>query len=129
MCQSHTLCRVCYKVSCYKRVLHTLMSHSDTITYSDSWEHNRCSTCHSYAHLYCVCYLIKIHMSWNYLIIRAYDTNKWLLELFLCKSKSIKQRTVRSLLHPRCYIITSHIYYQAFLYFSLEALTDSITHI
>ena len=71
----HSLCRVCNQISCYKRILHSNMSHRNSITDCDCRKYNRCSASHCNTLFYCIYDLIQIHMSWNDFIIRTYDTN------------------------------------------------------
>ena len=109
MCQSHTLCRITDQISCHKGVLHTCMSHCNSVADCDRRKDDRSTACHCNTHLYCIYDLINIHMTRNDLIVRAYDTNQRLLQLFLCNSECIKQRTLWRCCHSLFYCITSHL--------------------
>ena len=104
----HSLCRICDQITGHQRIFHTGMSHSDTITYGDSREHDRCSSCHCNSHLYCLHDLVQVHMSRYDLIVRADNSDQRSVHLFFCQSQCIEQRPVRCLLHAFLYCITSH---------------------
>ena len=108
MCHCQGFCRICDQISCYKRILHTNMSHGDSVTNCDCRNHDRYSSCHCHSHLDCLCDLIQVHMPRNDLIIRTYDSDQWLLKLLLRQSQCIEKGTVRCLLNAFFYCITSH---------------------
>ena len=108
MCKCHTLCRISDQVSGYQRVLHTYMSHGDSITDSNRRKYNRYTTCFCHAKLDSIYDLVKVHMSRNDLIVGAYNTDHGLLHFLFGKAKCIEQTSVRSLLHSFFYVITSH---------------------
>ena len=87
----HCFCRICDQISRYQRILHTDVSHCNTVTDCDCREHDRCSTCHGNSHLYCICNFIQVHMSRNDFVIRTYDSDKRSLQFFFCKTKRIEQ--------------------------------------
>ena len=63
MSHSKSFCRICDQVSCYKRIFHTDMSHSNTITDSNCRNHDWCSSGHCHAKFNGFCDLIQIHVS------------------------------------------------------------------
>ena len=77
MCHSKSFCRICDQISCYERIFHTDMSHSNTITDSNSRNHDWCSSGHCHAKFNCFCDLIQIHVPRYNLIIRTYNTDQW----------------------------------------------------
>ena len=93
MCHCHTLCGIGNQISRYQRVLHSDMSHCDTIADSNCREHHRCSACFCHAKLNCLCNLIQVHMSWYDLVVRTYDADQRFLHFFFCHSKGIEQGT------------------------------------
>ena len=111
MCQRHTFGGICDQITGNQRVFHADMSHSDTITDCDRRKYNRCAASHRYPQLHGIYNLVQVHVSRNNLIIRTYDTDKRFVHLLFRHTECIKQRTVRCLLHPFSYCITSHIFY------------------
>ena len=77
MCHSKSFCRICDQISCYERIFHTDMSHSNTITDSNCRNHDWCSSGHCHAKFNCFCDLIQIHVPRYNLIIRTYNTDQW----------------------------------------------------
>ena len=108
MCNCHTLGRICDQVSCYKGILHSDMSHGNTVADSDCREHHRCSACFSHAKLHGLCDLIQVHMSGYDLVVGTNDTDQWFLHFFFCHSKGVEQASVWCLLHAYFNIITLH---------------------
>ena len=127
MCKGHSLCRIRNEISRHKRIFHPRMSHSNSITYRNGREHNRCSSCHCHTHFYRIGNLIKIHMSRYNFIIRADDAHQRFFQFFVCKSKCVKKGSVRGLLHSFCYCITFHLY--LLLVKSFYPLADQVSHL
>ena len=69
MCHSKCFCRICDKISCYKRIFHSDVSHRNTVAYCNRRNYDRSTACHSDSHLDRLCNLVKIHMSRYDLII------------------------------------------------------------
>ena len=107
---SHTLCRIGDQVTGHERILHADVPHGYTITYRYRRENHRISTCFSNAELYGFSDFVDIHMAWNYLIIRADDSDQRLVYLFLCKSESIQETPRWCLLHASLHVITLHTF-------------------
>ena len=108
MSDGHTLGGVSNQVSGNQGILHSHMSHGDTVADSDCGEHNGNTAGLCHAQLYRIHDLIDIHMTGNDLIVGADDSHHRLSHLFCGKSKSIEQTSCRCLLHTGSRIITCH---------------------
>ena len=75
MSHCHTLGGICDQISRHQRVLHSHMSHCNTITYCDCREHDRNASCHCHTLLNGVYNLIQVHMSRYNLIVGAHNTD------------------------------------------------------
>ena len=91
MCKSHTFRRIGNKVTGNKRILHTCVTHSYTVTDSDSRENNRCTASHSYTELNGFNKLVDVHMAGNYLIVGRNDTDQWTLHFLFCHAECIEK--------------------------------------
>ena len=116
MCHSQCFCRIRDQISCHKRIFHPNMSHGNSVTDCNRRNHDRCSSCHSNSHFNSLCNLIQVHMPRHDLIIRTHNSDQRPVQFFLCHSQRIEQGTMRRLLHPLCYSITSHLLSSSFLF-------------
>ena len=92
------------------------MSHGNTIAHRNRRKYHRNTACLCHAKLYGVNDLVKIHMAWNDLVVRTYDTDHRFCHLFFRESKCIKQTSVRRLLYAGFNIVASHILLLYLLY-------------
>ena len=69
MCNSHSFCRVCDKISCNKRIFHTDMSHRDTVANGYRRKYHRHTARFLNTEFYCFRDLIKIHVTGYDLIV------------------------------------------------------------
>ena len=91
MSKSHTLRRIGNKVTGNKAVLHTCVTHSDTVANSDSREYDRSTAAHSYTQLNGFNQLVDVHVSGNDLIVGRNDTNEWTLHFLFSHAKCIEK--------------------------------------
>ena len=113
MRKSHTLGRIRDKVASNERVLHTLMSHGDTVANGDSREYNGVAACHCNACLNGVNDFVYVHMTGYNLVIRAYNTDKRLAQLLVRHTQRVQKGTLRGALCALPYCVTNH-YNQSF---------------
>ena len=104
----HCLCGIRNQVSGNQGILHSDMSHGNSVADCDCRKYNRSSPRHGHALFYRVHDFIQIHVARYNLIIGTDNSHQWAVHLFLCHAKGMKQRTVRSLLCSLCHCITSH---------------------
>ena len=90
MCHSHTFCRVCNQISCYKRIFHPCMSHCNTITNRDCREYDWCTACHCNTNANCFYDFVDVHMSRYNFIVGADNPNQRFRKFFFCQPKCIK---------------------------------------
>ena len=66
---------VCNELAGYQRILHSLVAHGNSVTYTDCGKFNWSSACHAYAILYGLCDAVKLNVSRNDFILCAADTD------------------------------------------------------
>ena len=109
MCISHNFNAVCYVFTADKGIMHTVVPHCKTVTYTYGRENKRCSACNSYACLNSLCYLVKVHMSRYNIVFCTNNTYQRLFYFCIRKSESFKQYSVWQLLRTFFYCVTSHL--------------------
>ena len=115
----HTLGGIRDQIARDQGILHSLMSHCDSIADSDRRENPRNAAGHRDAHPDSVDNLVKVHMAGDNLIVGAHDSDQRPLHLFLRQPQGIEQRSVRGLLQACLNLITFH---DAFLLLSFLLL-------
>ena len=91
MSKSHALGGICNKVTGNERILHSLMTHCNTVANCDSGEYNRCTPCHSNAHLYGFNDLVDVHVTGNDLIVGRNDTYQRSFHFLIDHSESVEK--------------------------------------
>ena len=104
MSHYHCFCWIRNQISCYKRILHSHMTHSYTVAYRYCWKFYRSSSCKAYSGFYRLGNFVEIHMSGNNLVLRRYNADKRSFHFLFCKTKGIKQRPVGRSFNAYCYI-------------------------
>ena len=90
MCLCHTLCGIGNQVSCNKRILHTDMTHGNSVTDRNRRKFHRKTACFGNTHLHRLADFIQINMPRNNFVIGAHHPDHRLLHLFLCVAQGIK---------------------------------------
>ncbi len=85
------------------------MPHRNPVTHGNRRKYNRGTPRHRHAHLDGVYNLIKVHMSRHDLVVGTDNPHERAVKFLLCHAERVKEGTVRCLLHPLGYGITSHI--------------------
>ena len=85
----HRLGGVCNKVTGDERILHSDVTHGNTVANRDSGEYDRRTACHSDAELDRLGDFVKIHMTRNYLVIAVHYADKRLMQLLAGNSESV----------------------------------------
>ena len=86
MCLCNAFNAVGDELTCYEGILHSFMSHGDTVTDTDGREFDRSSACHAYTGLYGFCNAVKFNVTWNKFVLCADDTNHRLVKFFISVS-------------------------------------------
>ena len=84
------------------------MTHRDTVADGDGGKYDRRTARHCNTELDSLDYLIYVHMSGNYLIIRADDTDKRSRLFLLGQTECVKQTAVGRVLHPVDNVFSRH---------------------
>ena len=108
MSHNHSLGGVGNKIARYKRILHSDVSHRNTVTNGNSREHYGSTARHGYAKLYSLRNFIKIHVPGNDLVVRANYTDKRTGKLLLRKTERVVKRTVGRVMRAVYYCIFDH---------------------
>ena len=87
------------------------MSHSNTVTNSNSREYDRVTACQCNTLFNGIDDLIYIHVTGNNFIIRADNTDHRLCDFLICHTECMKQRTLRCALYTLAYCVTIHLNY------------------
>ena len=105
MSHSHSLNAITDKLTACKRILHSDMSHCNSVAHSDRGDKHGRTTCHTDTCLDSVGYLIKMEMSRHYLAMSAHNADKRTLKLLLGVSHCVEQTSVRCSLRALCNVI------------------------
>ena len=104
----HTFRAVTDQISRHQRIFHADVAHGYAVTDCNRRKHNGGSSRHRHSQLYGFHDFVQVHMSRNDLIIGTHDPDQGALPLFLRDAQCIEQASVRRLLYPCFYRITSH---------------------
>ena len=108
VCQSHGLGGVGDQITGNQRILHSGMSHGNTVANGDGREDDGCTAGHGHTQLYGLHDLVQIHMSRNDFVVRADDADKGFCLFFLGQSQGMKQTAVGSIFYTVNYIFFRH---------------------
>ena len=118
MSHHHGLHAVCYQLAAGERILHADVSHGYAVADSDGRNHYGSSSGHSYAGLYGLGNLIKVHVSRHYLAVSrnyGYERSR---QLFFRISHGIEEAPHRSSLYAFSNKFTSRFHTYASYFFS-----------
>ena len=107
MSHGHGFHTVCNQFTGGQGVLHTHVPHGDTITDTDSRNHNRCTAGHPYTRLYSFRHLIQVHMARHDFTVSRNHADQRTFQFFLGISHGIEQASHWSTFRAFCYIVTS----------------------
>lgn len=106
MCHRHNFYRISDMLTARERVEHTFMIHGYPITHTDCRKLDGRAASHAYTGFYRFSNAVQMHMSRYDLILCIYNADYRAFYLFIRKSQSIKESSVRNAFHAFFHKIT-----------------------
>ena len=108
MGKHHGLGGVGDKVSCDEGIFHAPVTHGDTVANGNGREHNGRSAGHGHSHFDRLGYLVEIHVTGDYFVIRADHPDEGAVELFGGQTESVIKAAVGCVVGALYYFVFNH---------------------